>query len=121
MTLKVEQHPETLWHGMTREDTARHEKTREGTARHEKTREGMGTRARGTGHEGTECFLLKVDRPMRTKQAKEIANMIADIYKVGPLTYPKVFQCDNGSEFKAEVTKVVEKAWSKDTAHDEKV
>ena len=29
-----------------------------------------------------------------------MAEMIADIYKVGPLTYPKVFQCDNGSEFK---------------------
>ena len=35
--------------------------------------------------------------------------MIADIYKVGPLTYPKIFQCDNGSEFKAEVTKMLEK------------
>ena len=35
--------------------------------------------------------------------------MIADIYKVGPLTYPKIFQCDNGSEFKAEVTKLLEK------------
>ena len=35
--------------------------------------------------------------------------MIADICKVGPLTYPKIFQCDNGSEFKAEVTKMLEK------------
>ena len=35
--------------------------------------------------------------------------MIADIYKVGPLTYPSIFQCDNGSEFKAEVTKLLEK------------
>ena len=35
--------------------------------------------------------------------------MIADIYKVGPLTYPKIFQCDNGSEFKGEVTKMLEK------------
>ena len=34
--------------------------------------------------------------------------MIADIYKVGPLTYPKIFQCDNGSEFKVEVTKMLE-------------
>ena len=25
MTLKVEQNPKNLWHGMTREDTARHE------------------------------------------------------------------------------------------------
>ena len=35
--------------------------------------------------------------------------MIADIYKVGPLTYPKIFQCDNGSKFKGEVTKMLEK------------
>ena len=35
--------------------------------------------------------------------------MIADIYKVGPLTYLKIFQCDNGSEFKGEVTKMLEK------------
>ena len=52
---------------------------------------------------------FKVARPMRTKQAKDVAEMIADIYKVGPLTYPKIFQCDNGSEFKAEVTKLLEK------------
>ena len=52
---------------------------------------------------------FKVVRPMRTKQAKDVAEMIADIYKVGPLTYPKIFQCDNGSEFKAEVTKLLEK------------
>ena len=35
--------------------------------------------------------------------------MIADIYKVGPLPYPKIFQCDNDSEFKTEVTKTLEK------------
>ena len=35
--------------------------------------------------------------------------MIADIYKLGPLKYPKIFQCDNGSEFKGEVTKMLEK------------
>ena len=34
--------------------------------------------------------------------------MIADIYKLGPLTYPKIFQCYNGSEFKAEVAKMLE-------------
>ena len=50
----------------------------------------------------------KVVRPL-AKQAKDVADMIADIYKVGPLTYPKIFQCDNGSEFKAEVTKMLEK------------
>ena len=48
-------------------------------------------------------------RLLRTKQAKDVAEMIADIYKVGPLTYPKIFQCDNGSEFKADVTKMLEK------------
>ena len=52
---------------------------------------------------------FKVTRPLRTKQAKDVAEMIADIYKVGPLTYPKIFQCDNGSEFKGEVTKMLEK------------
>ena len=46
----------------------------------------------------------KVVRPLRTKQLKDVAEMIADIYKVGPLIYPKIFQCDNGSEFKADVT-----------------
>ena len=35
--------------------------------------------------------------------------MIADIYKVGTLTFPKILQCDNGSEFKGEVTKMLEK------------
>ena len=39
---------------------------------------------------------------------KDIANLIFDIYKVGTLTYPKMFQCNNGSEFKAEVTKMLE-------------
>ena len=51
----------------------------------------------------------KVSRPLRTKQACDVAEMIADIYKVGPLTYPKIFQCDNGSEFKGYVTKMLEK------------
>ena len=33
----------------------------------------------------------KVMRPLRTKQANDVADMIASIYKVGPLTYPKIF------------------------------
>ena len=45
---------------------------------------------------------------VRTKQARDVAEMIADIYKVGPLTYLKIFQCDNGNEFKREVTKMLE-------------
>ena len=51
----------------------------------------------------------KVASPLRTKQARDVAEIIADIYKVGPLKYPKIFQCDNGSEFKGEVTKMLEK------------
>ena len=51
---------------------------------------------------------FKAARPLRTKQARDVAEMIADIYKVGPLMYPKIFQCDNGSEFKREVTKMLE-------------
>ena len=52
---------------------------------------------------------FKVARPLRTKQVRDVAEMNADIYKVGPLTYPKIFQCDNGSEFRGEVTKMLEK------------
>ena len=51
----------------------------------------------------------KVARPLKTKQARDVAEMIADIYKVGPLKYPGTFQCDNGNEFKGEVTKMLEK------------
>ena len=53
--------------------------------------------------------IYKVARPMRTKQAKDVAEMIADLYEVGRLTYSKIFQCDNGSEFKGEVTRLLEK------------
>ena len=52
---------------------------------------------------------FELTRPLRTKQARNVAEMIADIYKVGSLTYPKTFQCDNGSEFKGEVTLLLEK------------
>ena len=36
----------------------------------------------------------KVARPLRKKQAADVAFMIADTYKVGSLTYPKILQCD---------------------------
>ena len=52
---------------------------------------------------------FKVARPLRTKQVRDVAEMVADIYKVGPLTYPKIFQCDNGIKFKGEMTKMLEK------------
>ena len=48
----------------------------------------------------------KVVRLLRTKQARDMTEMVADIYKVEPLTYPSTFQCNNGSEFKGEVTKM---------------
>ena len=51
----------------------------------------------------------KVARPLKTKQARDVVEMIADIYNVGPVTYPKIFQCDTGSEFKGELTKMLEK------------
>ena len=51
----------------------------------------------------------KVARPLKTKQGRDVAEMIADIYKVRPLKYPKIFQRDNGSEFKGDVTKILEK------------
>ena len=51
----------------------------------------------------------KVTRPLRTNQVRDVAEMIADIYKVGPLTYPKIFQCDNGNKLKGDVTKMLEK------------
>ena len=39
-----------------------------------------------------------------------MAKTIEDSYKVGPLTFPKTFQCDDsGSELKVEVTKLLEK------------
>ena len=53
----------------------------------------------------------KIARPLRTKKASDVAFLLKTIYenKQIPLTYPKIFQCDNGSEFKAEVNKLMEK------------
>ncbi|XP_057299233.1 uncharacterized protein LOC130629873 [Hydractinia symbiolongicarpus] len=59
-----------------------------------------------TGFDVTSRY--KVARPLRTKKASEVAEMIKDIYKAGPLRYPKTFQCDNGSEFKSDATKMLE-------------
>ena len=51
----------------------------------------------------------KVARPLRTKKSSEVAVVLNEIYeKSGAFKYPKVFQCDNGSEFKNEVTKLLE-------------
>ena len=52
----------------------------------------------------------KVSRPLRTKNSNEIAFVLEAIYKKGGVfKYPRTFQCDNGSEFKNEVTKLLEK------------
>ena len=73
---------------------------------------------RDTLYENTYKYILsgidiasryKVARPLRTKQMKDVAEMIADIYKVGPLTYPKIFQCNDSCEFKGELTRLLKK------------
>ena len=52
----------------------------------------------------------KIARPLRTKKSSEAAFVVEAIYKKGGVfKYPKMFQCDNGSEFKNEVTKLLEK------------
>ena len=52
----------------------------------------------------------KVARPLRTRKSREVAFVLPAIDKKGGVfKYPKTFQCDNGSEFKNEVTKLLEK------------
>ena len=52
----------------------------------------------------------KVTRPLRTKKSSDVAFVLETFYKKGGVfKYPKVFQCDNGPEFKNEVTKLLEK------------
>ena len=56
----------------------------------------------------------KASRPLKTKKASEVAEMLQDIYKKGPLQYPKEFHVDNSTEFKADVQKLMKE-------HDVKV
>ena len=52
----------------------------------------------------------KVSRPLGTEKSSEVAFVLEVIYKKGGMfKYPETFQCDNGSEFKNEVTKLLEK------------
>ena len=52
----------------------------------------------------------KVARPLRTKKSSEVPFVLEAIYKKDDVfKYPKVLQIDNGSEFKNEVTKLLEK------------
>ena len=52
----------------------------------------------------------KVARQFKTKKSSEFAFVLEAIYKKGGVfKYPKTFQCDNSSEFKNEVKKLLEK------------
>ena len=52
----------------------------------------------------------KVASPLRTKKSSKSAFLLEAVYKKGGVfKYPKIFQCDNGSEFKNEMTKLLEK------------
>ena len=52
----------------------------------------------------------KVARPLRTKKSSKVSFVLEALYKKGGVfKYPKVFQIDNGSEFKNEMTKLLEK------------
>ena len=52
----------------------------------------------------------KVARPLGTKISSEVAFVLEAIYKKGGVfKYRKTFQCNNGSEFKNKVTKLLEK------------
>ena len=50
----------------------------------------------------------KVSRPLKTKKASEVAEMFNDIYKKGPLRYPKELHVDGGTEFKSNVDKLMQ-------------
>ena len=52
----------------------------------------------------------KFASPLRTKKGSEVAFVLQAMYKkVSVFKYPKVFQCDKGSEFKSDMTKLLEK------------
>ena len=54
--------------------------------------------------------MLHQDRPLKTKKPSEVAFVLKAVYKKGGgFKYPRVFQCDNGAEFKREMTKLLEK------------
>ena len=57
---------------------------------------------------------FKASRPLKTKKASEVADMLKDVYRKGSLKYPKELHVDNGTEFKADVLKLMKE-------HDVKV
>ena len=51
----------------------------------------------------------KVARLLMTKKSSKVVFALEAIYKKGgTFKYPKLFQCNNGSEFKGEMTKLLE-------------
>ena len=53
---------------------------------------------------------IKSQGPLGQKKSSEFAFVLEAIYKKGgAFKYLKTFQCDNDSEFKNEVTKLLEK------------
>ena len=48
-----------------------------------------------------------MSRPLKTKKASAVAEMFKDIYKKGPLRYPQELHVDYGTEFKADVLKLM--------------
>ena len=59
----------------------------------------------------------KASRPLKTKKASGVAGMFKDIYKKGPLKYPKELHVDNGTEFKSGVLKLMKKVVSATTKY----
>ena len=56
------------------------------------------------------AWRYNVARPLKTKKSSEAEFVLETIYKkCGVFKYLKAFQCDNGSEFKNETTKLLEK------------
>ena len=49
----------------------------------------------------------KASRPLKTKESKEVADALKDIYKKGPLKYPEELHVDSGTEFKGGVLKLM--------------
>ena len=53
---------------------------------------------------------IKSTSPLEPEKSSEVAFVLEVINKkCGVFRYPKVFQCDNGPEFKNEVTKLLKK------------
>ena len=52
---------------------------------------------------------FKAARPLTSKRADEVAKAFANIYKTGPLSWPKTLMVDDGHEFKGEVSTLLGK------------